>query len=355
MNTPWNLWPSDCFGGRVMFRFFGMRPFLPTGRSNLRTSGRTRAVSGIVPLAESRYPGITCLKHDIRLARTGAIYADRLQNVYDGVCLDQDTLQLHSGDVADAAFDSVVLSSSIAVKFAGGYDCDFQSTGLSPSRIKGSLTIEKGTVEIAAVQIEGGDSEGNTAPVADAGSDQTVSVGNTATLNAGGSSDPDGDPLTFSWTLEKPAGSQATLSDPLAVCPQFTVDLAGEYVCELTVNDGLVDSAPDQVTIDTENSLPVAVIQLNPDETLAIAQQVALDGTASYDFDDDSLTHAWTLIQKPEGSSAELTDPGQATAYLTPDVAGDYTIQLVVNDIYGDSEPAQRTVGTGNNDGRSPR
>ena len=237
----------------VVFCFvFSYAPFFASGASQPADIGANPALSGIVPLAPlaesrysgSRYPGITCAKHDIRLARTGAIYADRLQNVYDGVCLGQDTLQLHSGDVADAAFDSVVFSSSIAVTLAGGYDCDFQSNGLSPSRIKGGLTIEKGTVEIAGIQIEGGDAEGNTAPVADAGPDQTVSAGNQATLNTGGSSDADGDPLTFSWILQKPAGSQATLSDPSAACPQFTVDLEGEYVCELTVNDGIADSAP---------------------------------------------------------------------------------------------------------------
>src|SRR5690349_12742235 len=53
---------------------------------------------------------------------------------------------------------------------------------------------------------------GNTTPVANAGADQTVTAGSTITLNGSGSSDVDGNPLTFAWTLiVKPAGSTATL------------------------------------------------------------------------------------------------------------------------------------------------
>ena len=44
----------------------------------------------------------------------------------------------------------------------------------------------------------------NSAPTADAGSNQTVSTSTTVTLDAGASSDADGDPLTFTWTLTSP-------------------------------------------------------------------------------------------------------------------------------------------------------
>ncbi|HEU0022273.1 MAG TPA: DUF5060 domain-containing protein, partial [Dehalococcoidia bacterium] len=52
-------------------------------------------------------------------------------------------------------------------------------------------------------------------PVANAGPDQSLAVGATVTLDGSGSSDADGDPLTFLWTLTTvPAGSAASLTGP---------------------------------------------------------------------------------------------------------------------------------------------
>ena len=74
----------------------------------------------------------------------------------------------------------------------------------------------------------------NVPPVADAGSDQTVLVTDAVMLDGSGSSDADGDELTFSWSFTSlPAGSVAELSDTSAVKPWFVVDLPGDYEVEL--------------------------------------------------------------------------------------------------------------------------
>src|SRR5205823_673193 len=99
----------------------------------------------------------------------------------------------------------------------------------------------------------------NTAPVADAGPDQTVVVGHTVTLDGSHSTDVDGDALLFTWSVTRsPSGSTATLSDPTVVNPTFVVDKPGTYVVQLIVNDGIGNSAPASVTITTINSRPVA-------------------------------------------------------------------------------------------------
>jgi len=90
----------------------------------------------------------------------------------------------------------------------------------------------------------------NQPPIAEAGPDQTVFVGDTVSLDGSGSTDVDGDPLTYQWSFSsRPGGSGATLSDTSAVNPTFEVDVAGDYVVQLIVNDGTVDSDPDTTSI----------------------------------------------------------------------------------------------------------
>jgi len=79
---------------------------------------------------------------------------------------------------------------------------------------------------------------GNRAPVATAGSAQTVTVGNTVTLDARASNDADGDVLSFSWSMTRPAGSSATLASADTSTPTFTPDVAGNYIATVTVSDG---------------------------------------------------------------------------------------------------------------------
>jgi hypothetical protein len=84
----------------------------------------------------------------------------------------------------------------------------------------------------------------NTPPIANAGPDQTVQVGSPVQLDGSGSSDPDGDTLRYTWRfISRPAGSRARLSDQRSAKPTFTPDKEGEYVLELTVDDGRGEEA----------------------------------------------------------------------------------------------------------------
>jgi len=175
----------------------------------------------------------------------------------------------------------------------------------------------------------------NTVPTANAGSDLAVVPGDSVILDGSASHDPDDDLLTYVWTLTRPAGSMATLSDPTTHNPTFVADLAGEYSASLIVNDGKSDSVPDDVTV-IANTHPVA--NAGADQSILPGGLVALDGSASSDVDSDLLSFSWTLI-KPAGSMATLSDSATHNPTFVADLAGEYSASLIVNDGKVDSAP----------------
>ena len=182
----------------------------------------------------------------------------------------------------------------------------------------------------------------SSAPVANAGADQTPLLGNTVTLDGSASSDVDGDLLTYSWSFtSKPDGST---SDSTAVRPTFVMDLYGDYFVQLIVSDVTMDSGPDTVTISTSNSAPVA--NAGADETKLFGDTVILDGSASSDVDGDELKYRWSFLLVPPGSMAILSNPTVVDPTFVMDLPGDYVLQLIVNDGTEDSDPDTMVVTT---------
>lgn len=184
----------------------------------------------------------------------------------------------------------------------------------------------------------------NQPPIANAGPDQTVRVGSTVTLDGSASLDPEGGPLRFQWRIvSAPAGSTATLTDATTERPTFVADVVGDYVIELVVTDNRRQTGSDQVVVRAvENRAPVA--KAGPDRTVTVGTPVTLDGRESSDPDGDPLTFQWRFLSRPEGSTAVLTGADTAQATFTPDVVGEYIIELVVTDPAGAQGSDQVTV-----------
>ncbi|ABV37195.1 hypothetical protein Ssed_2588 [Shewanella sediminis HAW-EB3] len=222
----------------------------------------------------------------------------------------------HSTASVRIASVSIASLLAIALSGCGGDSSEADDTQLPP------------TVPPAVTPVD------NSAPVANAGIDQTVMSAVVVTLDASGSSDADGDTLNYQWTfISLPDGSVAALNGASSANPSFSADIDGSYVIALTVSDG-TDSSVDTVTVtaaatDTNNT-PVA--NAGVDRGVTTGSSITLDGSASSDVDGDALTYSWTLDSVQVGSSASLNSAGTVSPEFTADTDGDYQVSLVVSD-----------------------
>lgn len=83
-------------------------------------------------------------------------------------------------------------------------------------------------------------------------------------------------------------------------------------------------------TAPASNVAPVA--DAGADKSVTKDLAVNFDGGGSTDTNGDTLGFVWSIVNTPIGSTATLSNSTAAIATLIPDVVGQYTIQLVVND-----------------------
>ncbi len=173
-------------------------------------------------------------------------------------------------------------------------------------------------------------------PVANAGADITTQVAQNVTLDGSASNDPLGRTLTYNWLLvDKPATSSVTLSGADTAAPTLTPDAKGVYVVNLIVNNGLVSSTADAVsiTVTADDSAPVA--NAGEDQTVEDCTSINLDCSGSTDPDGDALTYSWEVQSKPAGSTATAAAFSDRTAQrptFWADVAGTYVLSCAVSD-----------------------
>ncbi|MFL0799330.1 MAG: hypothetical protein K6L80_02685 [Agarilytica sp.] len=175
----------------------------------------------------------------------------------------------------------------------------------------------------------------NAQPVADAGDDVDTFVGNLVVLNGSSSNDPDGDDLSYAWSVyEANPADGLTLTLANSATPLLTAVNKGVYTVKLVVSDGEVASEPDMVEIRVANQQPVA--DAGDDAVASVGDIIALDGSNSGDADGDDITYLWSIV----GASDGVVLTGEATATPSVEVLafGDYEIQLTVNDGELDSE-----------------
>jgi len=178
----------------------------------------------------------------------------------------------------------------------------------------------------------------NTVPVANAGSDVSVVAGFPVTLDAFGSVDADGQPLSYQWTVVAyPAGGAVTLIGDTESELKFYPVCAGDYVLSLVVSDGYATSSADTVTLTVTGTNTAPIAAAGADAVIALGHPFVVDGSASTDAESPRLAYRWALVGDPSAGADRLVDAGSAQATLTPSVLGDYTLSLIVNDGLVDS------------------
>lgn len=186
-------------------------------------------------------------------------------------------------------------------------------------------------------------------PTANAGPDQTVSLGTTVTVDGSGSTVCLTDAHNYTWAFEAvPTDStidESALSDnksATAVTVAFTPDVPGDYVLSLQVSDGEHTSPSDLVviTVTSEDLPPVADCGSNT--AGKVGERTTMDGSGSYDPEGAELSYLWSLTSTPDCSavrSRDLYDDATDHVSVVPDCDGIYVLSLVVSDGYQWSEP----------------
>lgn len=161
---------------------------------------------------------------------------------------------------------------------------------------------------------------GPPAPVASAGPDQTVPENTSVVIDASASRGVDACSVTLAWS--QIAGPVVALDATDQFHPTFTAPEVGAGGGTLTFQvdasscEGPIVSDFVNITVTNVNRAPVA--EAGPDQTVAENSAVVLDGSHSYDLDDDALTFFWSQVSGPAVTLSSDSSP--APTFFAPSV-----------------------------------
>ena len=183
----------------------------------------------------------------------------------------------------------------------------------------------------------------NRAPTADAGNDLTGNIGEDLSLAGTLSADPDGDSLTYLWSIQSGPGGGAALTNPTAPTATFRASAAGTYVVALSVRDPLGGTAEDTATIIIREvtppppalpeisvddvsvseddagstSLVFTITQSAPSTLTTRVNFTTLDGTATSPADYTSVSGTAEIA--PGTTNTDISVPIRGDAFAEPD------------------------------------
>ncbi len=158
----------------------------------------------------------------------------------------------------------------------------------------------------------------NSAPVANAGPDRTVDENTVLDLMCTGS-DPDGDIIEFFWSSPSSEATIASASTPMASVQAPSVVTDSTIILTCTVSDGRLSSS-DSMTLTVRNVLNLDIVaDAGPDRIVNENVIVSLDGSKSYDPENQPLSYMWTQISGEQVTLSSTTST--APSFTSPTVA----------------------------------
>jgi streptogramin lyase len=203
----------------------------------------------------------------------------------------------------------------------------------------------------------------NTPPTANAGGPYSIQEGNSLTLNASASSDPDGDALSYSWTINGQANA-ANGVNPTLSWQQLQAlgidDSPTSFAVNVSVDDGhghVVTSQASTLTV-ADAPLSATAMPLNTVEGSAVLNPV-LFATFTDPGGSSSTTAEYSAIITYQNGSGQTYSRSGVVSWLGPDPTtfgvyatlittfpeeGSYAITVTITDDGGSSAVASGTI-----------
>jgi hypothetical protein len=166
----------------------------------------------------------------------------------------------------------------------------------------------------------------NNKPTVDAGPDQLVDE-NTVGSVLCSAFDPENDPLTYTW---RAASSDLVIHNPSSsgttfIAPSVITSKQVELTC--MVSDGTF-TVSDSLTVTVQNTLSLDIVaNAGPDQIVNENVKINLDGSNSFDPENQSLSYMWTQISGESVTIDSVTN--DKASFMSPTVANNEIKVLV--------------------------
>jgi hypothetical protein len=173
---------------------------------------------------------------------------------------------------------------------------------------------------------------GNTAPVVNAGTDQSIALPATASLVGTATDDGfGGSTLTTTWSKLSGPGT-VTFGNAAQLSTTATFSVAGSYVLRLTASDGTLSTTDDvAITVSAANAAPT--VNAGADQAITLPSSANLVGTASDDGLPNppaTLTTTWSKVSGP--GTVTFGNANATTTTATFSTTGTYVLRLTASD-----------------------